>query len=166
MRKPSYPQDPRRRDRQAGAAAVELALVLSFLVLIASGIVEFGRAIWYYDALSKATRDAARLLSAMPAADLLTGVTDATTLVRRAGGVAGVPGFGASGNVQVICHPTNASAEVACSAVAVPPVETIEVRATYPMVLGEWIPFVPIRAGDAASIAITLRPHTTMRYMQ
>lgn len=152
-----------RHSRQKGAAAVELALVLSFLLLIAAGIIEFGRAIWYYDALSKATRDAARLMSTVPVSGLSASIADARALVRRAGGAAGIPGFESGGSVSVTCDPP---AVASCNAPLAGQVQTITVSVNYPMVLGEWIPFVPIRAADATTIAITLRPHTTMRYMQ
>ena len=46
-----------------GVAAVEFALLLFLLLILVAGIVEFGRAFWYYDALAKATRDGARFLS-------------------------------------------------------------------------------------------------------
>jgi len=53
----------RRTDRQKGVAAVEFALVLIPLVLILFGITEFGRAIYQYNTLVKATRVASRYLS-------------------------------------------------------------------------------------------------------
>ncbi|WP_183268405.1 TadE/TadG family type IV pilus assembly protein [Burkholderia pseudomallei] len=46
-----------------GAVAVEFAIVMIPLVLLATGVAEFGRAIYQYEALTKATRDAARYLS-------------------------------------------------------------------------------------------------------
>lgn len=50
--------------KQRGVAAVELALLLGFiLVPLAFGITELGRAIYQYNTLVKATRDAARFLS-------------------------------------------------------------------------------------------------------
>lgn len=55
--------------KQRGIAAVELAIVLIPLVLLAFGITEFGRAIYQYNALTKATRDATRFLSAQGAGD-------------------------------------------------------------------------------------------------
>jgi Flp pilus assembly protein TadG len=48
----------RRGDR--GAAAVELALVSLLLVTMLFAIVEFGRAVWMYQALTSASREAAR----------------------------------------------------------------------------------------------------------
>jgi Flp pilus assembly protein TadG len=49
--------------RQRGVAAVELALVIIPLLLLVFGVSEFGRAIYQYNTLAKATRDAARFLS-------------------------------------------------------------------------------------------------------
>ncbi|WP_158598117.1 TadE/TadG family type IV pilus assembly protein [Noviherbaspirillum saxi] len=47
-----------------GAAAVELAILLPFVMLpLAFGAVEYGRAYFYYNTLAKAVRDGARLLS-------------------------------------------------------------------------------------------------------
>src|SRR3989441_7028931 len=53
-----------------GAAVVEFAIVLTLMLLITAGIFEFGRAFQYYDALAKATRDGARLMSAAPQATI------------------------------------------------------------------------------------------------
>ncbi|MBP0634437.1 MULTISPECIES: TadE/TadG family type IV pilus assembly protein [unclassified Cupriavidus] len=51
-----------RRNRR-GVVAVEFAMVLVPLLLLVSGVAEYGRAIYQYNALTKATRDAARFLS-------------------------------------------------------------------------------------------------------
>jgi Flp pilus assembly protein TadG len=48
---------------QRGAIAVEFAVLLVPLLMIAFGIAEFGRAIYQYNTLAKATRDAARFLT-------------------------------------------------------------------------------------------------------
>ena len=53
----------RQRQRQRGVALVELALTLSLLLAITFGVTEFGRAIYTYNTLAKATRDATRYLS-------------------------------------------------------------------------------------------------------
>jgi Flp pilus assembly protein TadG len=47
---------------QRGVALLELALSLSLLITIVFGITEFGRAIFQYNTLAKAARDAARYL--------------------------------------------------------------------------------------------------------
>jgi len=49
--------------RQRGVAAVEFGIMLVPLLLMACGVAEFGRAIYQYDTLTKATRTAARYLS-------------------------------------------------------------------------------------------------------
>ena len=48
---------------------MELAILLIPLVLLAFGITEFGRAIYQYNTLTKATRDATRFLSGQGAGD-------------------------------------------------------------------------------------------------
>ncbi len=54
---------PIRRSRMRGVAAVEFALVLMPMIVLATGVAEFGRAIYQYETLTKATRNAARYLS-------------------------------------------------------------------------------------------------------
>ena len=53
----------RQRLRNRGVAAVELAIVITPMVLMMFGAVEFGRAIYTYNTLDKTVRDAARHLS-------------------------------------------------------------------------------------------------------
>lgn len=48
---------------QRGIAAVEMAILLIPLVIMTFGMTELGRALYYYNTLSKGTRDAARFLS-------------------------------------------------------------------------------------------------------
>lgn len=53
-----------RTDRtQSGVAAVEMALLLPFMLLLAFGLTELGRAVYQYNALAKGVRDGARYLS-------------------------------------------------------------------------------------------------------
>ncbi|MGH8729193.1 MAG: TadE/TadG family type IV pilus assembly protein [Burkholderiales bacterium] len=49
--------------KERGAALIELGISLPLLLLIVFGITEFGRAIFEYNTLAKATRDATRFLS-------------------------------------------------------------------------------------------------------
>ena len=51
----------RRPQRQAGAVAVEVALVMPLLCLLLFGIVEMGRLLWTWNAAVEATRLGARL---------------------------------------------------------------------------------------------------------
>lgn len=52
-----------KREAMRGAVAVEFALLLIPLLLLAFGIAEYGRALYQYNTLVKTVRDAARLLS-------------------------------------------------------------------------------------------------------
>ena len=52
-----------RRSRQRGAAALEFALVMIPLLVLAFGVVEYGRAIYYYDTIVKSARAAARYIA-------------------------------------------------------------------------------------------------------
>lgn len=51
-------------------ALLELAIAMSVLLAITFGITEYGRAIYQYDILAKAVRDAARFLSMRDATDV------------------------------------------------------------------------------------------------
>jgi Flp pilus assembly protein TadG len=57
------------RQRQSGIAAVEFAILLIPLLVIATGITEFGRAMYYYNTIAKVARDAARLMSTQTPTD-------------------------------------------------------------------------------------------------
>jgi hypothetical protein len=52
-----------RRDRQSGAVAIELAILLFPLTIILFGTFELGRAFYQYDTIVKAARSAARYMS-------------------------------------------------------------------------------------------------------
>jgi Flp pilus assembly protein TadG len=54
---------PGKHHAQAGVAIVELALMLPLLLLLTFTVTEFGRALYEYNTLTKAVRDAARYLS-------------------------------------------------------------------------------------------------------
>lgn len=145
---------------QRGIAAVEFALVMFVMLLIGAGIVEFGRAFWYYDALAKGTRDAARYLSAVPTTSLAGAGATARDIVVRAATTGGVPDF-AAGNVSVVCAPTP------CELAVLPTnVTTVTVGAQYPFGIGTLFPFIASPGGGgSASFAVTLAPHTTMPYL-
>src|SRR5574340_1370765 len=92
------------RKRQSGTAAVEFAVVVFVLLLVGAGIVEFGRALWYYDAVAKGTRDAARYMSTVPTPSLGAAQATAQDIVVRAATAAGVAEF-AGANVTITCEP-------------------------------------------------------------
>ena len=57
------------KTRQRGVAVVELGFTLCLLLAIAFAVTEFGRAIYTYNTLAKAARDASRYLTTQPAGD-------------------------------------------------------------------------------------------------
>ncbi|KAG8152636.1 TadE/TadG family type IV pilus assembly protein [Burkholderia catarinensis] len=72
---------PFRRSRTRGVVAVEFALVLIPMITLATGVAEFGRAIYQFETLTKATRDAARYLSVWLPTDSAYPVSQAQCLV-------------------------------------------------------------------------------------
>lgn len=158
---------------ERGAAAVEFALVLPVLLLVVAGAVEFGRAFWFYDALSKATRDATRYISIAncfsgeSASDCNTRIGgmigEAKNIVTRAATGAGVTNFSPT-NVDVRCV-TSAGVSSACltgSNVLGASYVSVAVI-NYGIRLGEWLPLN--YSGGAAGYDLGIYPYTTMRYM-
>lgn len=141
--------------KQHGAAVIEFALLLVLLLMFVAGVIEFGRAFWYYDALTKATRDGARYLSNIRVSELValdTATQDqAKTMVVNAAVLAQVPSF-TSADVTVSCEPNCDDPEYV----------TVAINA-YPMTIGGWIPIIlPI---GSTTWSTTLSPSTAMRYM-
>lgn len=160
MRRPSSAPFSSRPARQQGAAVIEFALILTLLISMMAGIFEFGRAFWYYDALTKATRDGARLMSVSAKATIASvAVGTAQTLVANAVTAAGVPGF-AVGNVAVTCLDA-AYSDSACTDGTAPGGVRVQIVG-YNLLIGQFIPFL---IGASSSYTATLSPHTTMRYM-
>lgn len=147
--------------KHAGGAAVEFALVLALLITIVAGIVGFGRAFWYYDALSKATRDGARAMSVSVTADMASEVERAKALVVSAATSAGVPDF-TKVNVDVVCLNASFNGSSSCSDGVVPGAIRVQI-VNYQISLGQFIPFL---IGASSTYSATLAPHTTMRYMR
>lgn len=146
------------RSPESGVAAVEFAILLIPLLLIVAGIIEFGRAFWYYDALVKSTRDGARFLSNTRVSQdvALDSIkqAQAIAMVKNAADAANIPDPTTLLDVTVSCN-------ISCSANA-PTYVTVSVA--YPMTIGGWIPIIT-PAGEARWTG-TLSTHTTMRYMR
>ena len=70
-----------RRQHEHGAAAVEFSLVLIPLLVLAFGIVEYSRAIYYYDIVAKSVRAASRLVAGYDPSDS-TSFSNAATQAR------------------------------------------------------------------------------------
>lgn len=70
----------RKRSDERGAAAVEFALVVPFLLLLVFGMIDFGWAINRYTVLNNATREGVRLASlGADSSEITATVTDALT---------------------------------------------------------------------------------------
>lgn len=67
-----------RRQHEHGAAAVEFSLVLIPLLVLAFGIVEYSRAIYYYDIVAKSVRAASRLVAGYDPSDSTSSSNAAT----------------------------------------------------------------------------------------
>ncbi len=155
----------RDRHLQNGVAAVEFAILIFVLLLIAAGIFEFGRAFWYYDALAKATRDAARYLSSADATTISSvGVPAAANLVVAEANAANLSPALTASNVNVTCNP-------ACTDGTAPTSVTVRIgggqSTSYTLDIGSVFPFVNAGASSSPSnYLVTLAPYTTMRYMK
>lgn len=152
--------------QQRGVAAVEFAIVLVFLILVVAGIVEFGRAFWYYDALSKATRDGARILSMADRASFSSSIDGAKSHVTTSANAANLNPPLAFDQVSVTCLDASFGGTSCGSGVDAP--ANIRVAITgYTIDIGGMIPFLSPTGGDATTFSgIALAPYTTMRYMK
>ncbi|MDC8759252.1 TadE/TadG family type IV pilus assembly protein [Janthinobacterium fluminis] len=154
------PTAPTRRAGQRGGAAVEFGIVLALLVTLLAGIFGFGRAFWYYDALSKASRDGARAMSISAKASINSaGVAAARQVVLDAAASAGVPGL-AGANVSVVCLDASFNDSVCSDGTAPAGVRVAIVN--YTLSVGQYLPFV---IGANSSYTTPLSPRTTMPYM-
>jgi Flp pilus assembly protein TadG len=159
----ALPHAPRRARGQRGSAVVELALVLGLLVTMLAAIFGFGRAFWYYDALSKSTRDAARAFSVADVGTIATlGVPAAKQTVVDAATLAGLPNF-STANVSVTCLGSIATnyANGACVDGGAPGGVRVAIVG-YTLSIGQYIPFL---VGGASQYAAPLAPQSTFRYM-
>lgn len=150
--------------RQHGVAAVEFAIVIFVMLLIVAGVIGFGRIFWYLDALTKATRDGARFLSTWDTVSTIgtTGAGNAANLTVISANAARVSPPLLASNVKVDCLDAGFN-KITCS--DSPPPSNVRVSiVNFNVTVGEWFPFV----GESGLInygGVSLRPSTTMRYM-
>ncbi len=76
---------------QKGVAAVEFGLFLIPLVTLSFGITEYGRAMYQYNAIAKATRDAARFMSMQTPGDAGAAATSRCLVIYGNKGCSGTP---------------------------------------------------------------------------
>lgn len=143
--------------RQRGNELIELGLVISILMVLMAGIFEYGRAFWFYETLTKATRDAARTFSVTPKASIASsGVDKAKDIVYQAAIASGLSDF-TTANVSVTCLETSNYTDGTCVNGTAP--SGVRVQVSYDITVGQFIPFV------GTGSATTLGPRTTMRFM-
>jgi Flp pilus assembly protein TadG len=162
MRLKNFPSNAKMR-LQRGAVAVELAFVIIVMLFIVAGIIEFGRVFWYADALTKATRDGARLMSNWPVANLNSGgVGAAKNLAATAATAANVRPNVAT-NVVVEClGPSPGFSVVACVDGTAPANVRVSITG-FNVVIGTMVPFIKVYGGSFGNVPLS--PYTTMRYM-
>lgn len=149
--------------QQRGVAAIEFALLLIPLLLIVAGIIEFGRTFWYFDALTKATRDGARLMSMADKDAIVSAMGDARDMVVAAAIAAQVsPALDPDDNVRVEC--LDASFVVQNCENGTAPASVQVTIVNFNVTIGSWIPFVTL--SGTTSWNVTLSPSTNMRYMR
>lgn len=137
-------------NQQRGVATVEFAIVLIPLLIITAGIVEFGRVFWYYDALSKATRDGARYLSRSTLLNQTITRNIVNDTIVKAN--VNVEDFD-SNDVVISCIPVTS---IVCTD---PTFVTVSIN--YSISVGTWIPFL----SSTGVYSLSLSPSTTMRYL-
>ncbi|CAJ0795109.1 hypothetical protein LMG7141_03044 [Ralstonia condita] len=121
------------KTRQRGVAVVELAITLSLLLAITFAITEFGRAIYTYNTLAKAARDATRYLSTQAAGNASAYATAQNLVVYGTPTPAStqptlVPGLKAS--MVAICDASNTSCTSNIAQGTNPAINTVTVTIT------------------------------------
>jgi Flp pilus assembly protein TadG len=162
---PSFRKASRYRSR--GVIAVELALVSIPLVMMSLTVFEYGRAMFLYNTLVKATRDGARYLSGFDPTDASNYPT-ANALNRVVYGYHPVPSNtqplvpGLTASMVGICDRVSASACPSQTFVNVPAGASGTVNLVTVRITG--YTFVPLVPGVSRLLSVTFDPiSTTMR---
>jgi len=136
-----------------GTALAEAAIVLPLLVLILGAAAELGRFMYYYNTLDKATRASARYICAKE----LDGSKTPPANLNAAKNLA-IYGNTAGTGVKILPDTNLTTSNVSISPASGTP-STVTVSIT-------GYSFVPIFAvGPMSSLAISITPSTTMRYL-
>jgi Flp pilus assembly protein TadG len=139
---------------QRGSEVLEFAIMLPLLVMLLTGGIEFGRAFYTYNILTKSVRNAARYLSAKDSGISSTGAVDTTTKARTKNLVVygNIDGSGS----KIIPDLTIAQIDVTDPAPAVGSGFFVTVSANYP--------YSPL-FGRVLQVSATFRPKVTMRFV-
>lgn len=155
MSMPRASMRPHRAER--GVAMVEFAIVVPLIVLLIFGVTEVGRAIIFYNALTKALEDGARHAAAYG----LLGTTGSVNI--DAGLDAEIRNLVVYGDAQGGTMPLLEGLQTSQISVSVPAPGSIEVSATYPYAPIMGISLPTFNFGSPSSLAIDLRAAVTMR---
>jgi hypothetical protein len=163
-----YPSMNVFKRRQRGSIAVEFAFVLFPLLLMLSGIIEFGRAFWHANVLNKVTRDAARVLSEREF--LNWGEQEKRKFINEVMLYANISSLNPpleATEVEVECgygDSGSAFTFVPCSSLGKP--VNVRVRIVeYSITLGHWMPFIGLN-GRFSPATVRLSPSSTMPYLR
>lgn len=152
---------------QQGIAALEFAILLIILLLIVGGIVEFGRAFWHLDALTKATRDGARMLSVADRATFSTGgfIDLAKNRVVMSANAARIDPELSVDQVSVTCLDVSYNPSGCGSGANAPEYVRVAIEG-YEITIGSMVPFLSPTGTVSIFRGIALAPSTTMPYMK
>jgi len=163
----SMARSANRRRPQGGAVAIEFAILVIPLLVLLTGATEYGRALYYYNGLTKGVRDAVRLLSTQTPTDpgYPALVNDATcTAVFGNAGCTGEPlAPGLTTAMVSVCDPAACPGTHALqpTGTGVVNLVTVTLGAAAPYSFTSMAPFVPAIFGvpsfNFAPISVTMR---------
>jgi Flp pilus assembly protein TadG len=108
-----------KSNRQRGAAAVEMAIILLPMLILCFGVLEIGRALYTYNGLVKSTRGAVRYLTAQSLESPPAGET-AASIRLKARSMAVCGAFDCSGDVPPLVSGLTLAHVQVCDPVACP----------------------------------------------
>jgi Flp pilus assembly protein TadG len=147
----------RVRKRQAGVAAIELALLLPILVAFLSLSVFVTSVLWHYTIAQKAAQDAARYLSTVSASEMMTPASAraagdlAQEIIRRE--IAEISPSSAVGELETFCDNSNCGGKL-------PGTVPTTVRVNFSISM-----FDPAGIVDVGWYGLPITANYTMRYV-
>lgn len=155
---PERPRDTRRGER--GAAFVEFAVILPFMMLVAIGIVELGTALFQYNTLNKLVRTGARYATDAASVGSTGTITLNATNINTTRNVV-VYGKPTAGSESLLAHLTTGDVTVQ----QIGATDHVSVRATYsyPLMMGPLLGSLTRISGIDMPETLTLTSTVVMR---
>jgi len=148
-----------RRKAMSGVAAVELGILLAPLLLLTFGVTEYGRAIYTYNAMDKAVRDAARhLTSVLPSNPNPMGEARNLAVYGNVQGTGSPLAPGLTTAMIDICDAVTCPATHASVPTGTGAVNLVSVRVTG-YVYNSIVTYVAPKTLNFGDIAVTMRSH-------